>query len=144
MLQLLHARLDGLLERAPRLVGGAADGAALLGRQLGDAAQQVRQLRLAAEHVDPDLLEGVAVGGGGDRGLPLVAQLGDPVKHGAPFSPTSYSATVAAIAGVERFGADRDVRDLVAGRHDAGRQPLPLGPDDQGQVLHPAPCRCET
>ena len=44
------ARLDRGLERLARLVGGAADGAALLGRELGDAAQQVRQLRLATRN----------------------------------------------------------------------------------------------
>ena len=51
--------------RLARLVGGPADRAALLRRQLGDAAQQVRQLGLAAEVGDARVLELVRGGGGG-------------------------------------------------------------------------------
>ena len=59
-LELGAARLDQRLERLARLVGGLADRAALLRRQLGDAAQQVRQLGLAPEVADAQLLERVA------------------------------------------------------------------------------------
>src|SRR3712207_7003332 len=45
------------LDRPARLVGGAADGAALLRRQLGDAAQQVGQLGLAAEEAHAHVLQ---------------------------------------------------------------------------------------
>ena len=69
------------LERLSGGVGGLADGAALLGRQLGDAAQQVGQLGLAAEVADPDLLERVGVGGRVDRGARLALELFDPVDH---------------------------------------------------------------
>src|SRR3954454_9608570 len=50
--QLGRALLDELLERLARLVGGAPDDAALLGRELGDAPEEVRQLGLAAEVTD--------------------------------------------------------------------------------------------
>ena len=66
-----RARLDRRLERLARLVGRAADRAALLRRQLRDAAQQVRQLGLAAEVGDPGLLQLGGAGGGRDRRLAL-------------------------------------------------------------------------
>ena len=64
--ELRLARLERGLDRLARLVGGAADGAALLRRELGDAAQQVRQLGLAAEEGDAHLLE---------RGRPVAAAI---------------------------------------------------------------------
>ena len=48
---------DQPLELLPDLVCGLTGGGPLLGRQLGDVAQQVRELRLAPEVADPDLLE---------------------------------------------------------------------------------------
>src|SRR3954451_9199788 len=123
-LELLGALLDERLERLARLVGGAADGAALLGRQLGDASEQVRQLGLAAEVADAQLLERLARAGAGDGLLGLGAQRSDAVEDahdaptlavsrrtagggagggdGAPPRPrvASYSATVAAIAAL--------------------------------------------
>ena len=85
-LELARALLDELLERLAGLVGGAPDGAALLGRQLGDAAQQVRQLGLAAEVADAELLERRARGGAGDGCLGLGAKRSDAVEdaHDAP------------------------------------------------------------
>src|SRR3954454_2140401 len=123
-LELLGALLDELLERLARLVGGAADGAALLGRELCDAAQEVRQLGLAAEVADAQLLERLARAGPGDGLLGLGAQRSDTVQHahdaptlavsrwtagggaggGDASSPrprvASYRATVAAIAAL--------------------------------------------
>ena len=84
-LELAAARLDRALERAARLVGGAADRAALLRRQVGNVAEQVRQLGLAAEVADPHLLERGAVPGPRDLRGGAVMELGDPVKHGGPF-----------------------------------------------------------
>ena len=98
-LELGRARLDRRLERLARLVGGAADGAALLGRELGDAAQQVRQLGLAAQEAHPHVLELRRVRRVGDRRLAGGAQLADPLVHGAAILRLhSYRATVAAIA----------------------------------------------
>jgi hypothetical protein len=73
-LELRSALLDELLERLPRLVGGAADGAALFGRELGDASEQVRELGLAAEVADAQLLECRTGGSAGDGRLGLGAE----------------------------------------------------------------------
>ena len=83
-LELGLARVDRGLQRQARLVGALADRSALLGRELADVAQQVRQLRFAAEEAHADLFEVGGRGGGGDRGLPLGSQRGDPVggAHG--------------------------------------------------------------
>src|SRR3954471_14906045 len=85
-LELFRAVLDERLEGLARLVGGLADRAALLGRELGDAAQEVRQLGLAAEIADAELLERRARGGAGDGGLGLGAKRSDAVEdaHDAP------------------------------------------------------------
>ena len=97
--ELGRARLDRGLERLARLVGGAADRRALLRGELGDAAQQVRQLRLAAEEAHPHVLELGRVRRLGDRRLAGRAQLADPLVHGAAILRLhSYRATVAAIA----------------------------------------------
>ncbi len=77
------ARLDQPLERLARLVGGLADGAALLGGQRGDAAQQLRQLGLAAEVAHAQLLQLGARAAARDRALGLALQLLDPVDHDA-------------------------------------------------------------
>ncbi len=53
----LATRLDQRLELLARLVGAGADHAPFLGRQLGDPAQDRRQLGLAAEVADPQLLQ---------------------------------------------------------------------------------------
>ena len=81
-LELRLARVDRGLERLARLVGALADRSALLGRELADVAQQVGELGLAAEESNPDLFEVGGRGGGGDGGLPLGAQRGDPVGGG--------------------------------------------------------------
>ena len=80
-LELGAAGLDGGLERLAGLVGRPPDRAALLRRELGDAAQQVRQLRLAAEVRDPRVLELGGAGRRGDRRGPLRLELLDPVPH---------------------------------------------------------------
>ena len=104
-----RARLDRGLERLARLVGGAADGAALLRRELGDAAQQVRQLGLAAQEAHPHVLELGRARRLGDRRLPGGAQLADPLVHGAAILRLhSYRATVAAIAAFRDSDAHRD------------------------------------
>ena len=54
------ARGDQRLERLACFVGGLADGAALLGRELGDAAQDLRQLGLASQVAHAQLLERLA------------------------------------------------------------------------------------
>ena len=82
--ELAAARLDQRVERLARLVGGPADGAALLGRQLGHRAQQQGQLGLAAEEADPEPLELLRRGRRTDRGLALAAQLLDAVDHASP------------------------------------------------------------
>ena len=82
-LELRRARLDEALERLAGLVGRLADGAALLGRQLGDAAQEVGQLGLAAEVAHAQLLERGGRVGRRDRALGLRPQLVDALDHRA-------------------------------------------------------------
>ncbi len=92
--ELLGARREPLLQRLARLVRGGADLAPLLGGQLGDAAQDPRQLRFATEVADPQLLQ---LGGAGcrlDRRAGLVPDLFDPLKHRA--QPPAWRATIAA------------------------------------------------
>jgi len=97
--ELAGARVDRSLERLARLVGGLAGRGPLIGRQLGDVPQEVRQLGLAPEVLDADVLERVGVAGGGDRLLGLRTDVRDPVVHsGAILRLNSYKATVAAIA----------------------------------------------
>ena len=76
--------LDRLLEPAAGLVGRLAGGRALLGSELSHVAQQVRQLGLAAQVLDPDALEGVGVRGRLDRPTGLGLQRADAVgrAHG--------------------------------------------------------------
>ena len=57
------ASLELGLDRLARLIAGLAHGAALVGRQVADAAQELGQLGLAAEVADPDLLQARGVGG---------------------------------------------------------------------------------
>ncbi len=57
-LELRPARGDLRLERLPRLVRRLADLPALGGLELGDAAQEVRELGLAPEEAHAQLLEG--------------------------------------------------------------------------------------
>ena len=69
------------------------------GCELGDAAQQVRQLRLAAEEAHAHVLELGRVRRLGDRRLAGRPQLADPLVHRAAILRLhSYRATVAAIA----------------------------------------------
>ncbi len=107
--ELLGARLDQRLERLARLVGGLADRAALLGRQLGDAAQQLRQLGLAPEVAHAQLLAAArrrsppAISASACarscsmRSIIVRRTLDEPGRARAP-RVISYSATVAAIA----------------------------------------------
>ena len=81
-LELGAAALDQRLERLARLVGGAAHDAALLGRELRDAAQEVGQLGLAAEVLHADVLDLVGGAGARQRLLGLGPQFVDPVGHG--------------------------------------------------------------
>ena len=80
-LERVRARLDRRLERAPGLVGGAADLPALGRVELGDPAQQVRQLGLAPEEAHAHLLELGGARRAGDGGLALGPQLADPLGH---------------------------------------------------------------
>ena len=75
------ARLDQRLERLAGGVRRLADGGALLGLELRDLAQHLRQLGLAAEIAHPQLLELSARRGRADRGLGLPAKLLDAVAH---------------------------------------------------------------
>ena len=68
-------RLDRGLDRLARLVAGLAHGAALVGRQVAHAAQELGQLGLAAQVAHPDLLERGAVGRGADLPRRLRADL---------------------------------------------------------------------
>jgi len=72
--------LDQCLKGLARRVRRRADRRALLGWQLRDAAQQLRQLGLAPEVGDPDLLERHALPRRGDRRLPRGRKLSDPVE----------------------------------------------------------------
>ena len=79
-----RALAEHRLERLAHLVRGLADRAALLRRQVADAAQDAGQLGLAAQVADAQLLERGGLGGGGDGGLRLAAQLveaGGRVSH---------------------------------------------------------------
>jgi hypothetical protein len=91
---LLAAAADQRLDRPARLVGRLADLAALLRRQLGHAAQQLRQLGLAPEVLDAEALELVGGARARDRIRGRVLDLLDAVDH----LLTSYIATVAAMA----------------------------------------------
>ena len=95
----LGALIDRGFERLARLVGGLAGRGALGGGELGDAAQQVRQLGLPAQVLNADALEGVAVAGAGDRGLGLGPDVCDSVAHsGVMLRVSSYRAMAAAMA----------------------------------------------
>ncbi len=89
-------------------------------RQLGDPAQQLRQLGLAPEVAHAQLLERVA-GGGGGRSAPRASALSslDPLDHDAGTLDgrrvISYSATVAAIAAF----SDSDAIGMRATRSQA-------------------------
>ena len=89
------------LKRLARFVRRLADGATLLGRQLSHAAQQVRELSLAAEELDADVLKLGGRAGLGDGGLCGCLKFNDFVAHthaGVILRVSSYKATVAAIA----------------------------------------------
>ena len=134
------------------LLAAAADLAAFLRRQLGDPAQDRRQLGFAAEVADPQLLQLGAVAGGLDRGRGLVPDLLDPLKHRARASGMAgddiRSAGDRRRGGdVERLGAagaQRDRRlDLALGQH-RGRQALALGAEAErrrrpSRASRPAP-----
>jgi hypothetical protein len=81
--ELAGARLDEALERLAGLVGRPPHRAALLGRQLGHAAQEIGQLRLAAQVAHAQLLERGGRVGRRDRALGLGPQLVDALDHGA-------------------------------------------------------------
>ena len=95
-------------------------------------AQQVRQLGLAAEVLNADVLERVAVAGGGDRLLGLAP--GCP-RFGRSFGRHPTAQLVQGDRGrhrrVEGVGVDRDVRDVVGLRNDLLRQPVTLGADQE-------------
>ena len=90
----LGAPLEQLLERLARRFAAAADLAPFLRRQLGDAAQDRRQLGFAAQVADPQLLQLGGAGRGLDRRRGLAPDLLDPLKHLA--APPAWRATIAA------------------------------------------------
>src|SRR5262249_53604428 len=90
----LGPRLDQSFELHAGFVGTGPDRAAFLGRQLGDAAQNRGQLRLAAEVADPQLLQLGAAGRGLDRRRGLAPDLLDPIKHLA--RPPAWRAKISA------------------------------------------------
>ena len=114
-LERLAARVERGLDRLARLVGGAADGAALLRRQLRHAAQQVGQLRLAAEEGDPRLLELGGARRGRDGSGPLGLELVDLVLHARATLVDFVERDRGRHRRVQRLGPDRDVHGLVAG-----------------------------
>src|SRR5205085_12151112 len=84
-LQRARAELEHLLERLARLVRRLAGGAALLGRQGRDPAQDLRELGLASEVAHAQLLELADAARLRDGGLGLAAQLVEAgVSHGRP------------------------------------------------------------
>ena len=132
------ARVDRRLQRLARLVGALSDRTSLLGRELADVAQQVRELGFTAEEAHAHLFELGGCGGGGDRRLPLGAQCGDPVggAHGRRDpSREVVQGDGGRHGGVQRVGVgDRDVGDVVAGGDDGGRQAFALGAHDERHV----------
>ena len=128
-LELRGALLEQRLERLAHLVGGLADRAALLGRQLADRAQRRGQLGLAARGSGPAAPR--ARRRGRRRAIAASASRAQlvQVSHGAAILfATSYSATVAAIATFSdsgpsaAAGSARRARGLAA-----RRQALALG-----------------
>ena len=79
--QLAAPGFDGGLERLARLVGRLAGRGPLLGRELGDAAQEVGQLGLAAQVAHADLLERGRRGRRGDRVAGLLLDLRNPIRR---------------------------------------------------------------
>ena len=117
------------------------------GSQLGDAAQQLRQLGLAAEVAHAQLLERLA-GGGLRRSRPRPL-LSAPRSARSSLALTlfrrepiclpviSYSATVAAIAAFSESAAIGMLRRALARRQDLLGQPLALGADEQRDIAAP-------
>ena len=121
---------DQRLDRPARLVGRLADLAALLGRQLGDPAQQLRQLGLAPEVLDAEALELVGGARARDRIRGRVLDLLDAVDHRAHLVHCHRRGH----GRVQRLRGDRDVAHLVAlGEHGVG-QPFALRADHQRDV----------
>ena len=91
-------RLDQRLELLAGLVGAGADLAPFLGGQLGDAAQDRGQLRLAAEVANPQLLQLGGARRGLDRGRGLRPDLLDPIKPSVNRHqrPPAWRATISA------------------------------------------------
>ena len=130
--ELRRARLEQRLERLARLVGRLAHRPALLRRQVAHAAQQLGQLGLAPEEAHAQLLQL----GRRRRRRAIAASASarsccDPVEHQSADPSQLVQRDGGGHGGVQRLGGDRDVGDAVAGRHDVGRQPLPLGADEQ-------------
>src|SRR6476659_7603855 len=78
--ELCGAALEQLLESLAHPVGAAANAAAFLRRQLGDATQDHRQLGFAAEVADPQLLQLGAARDGPDSGRRLQLDLLEPIE----------------------------------------------------------------
>src|SRR5436309_303669 len=99
--QLLGPAVDQRLQSLTRLVGRLAGGRALLGRQLSHRPQEVGQLGLAPQILDPEFLQ---LGGGfcgGDSAFGLRPQLRDALPRAherAILVVSSYRAKVAAMA----------------------------------------------
>src|SRR3954468_13835204 len=102
--ELLRALLDEPFQRLAGLVRRLADRPSLLGRQLCHAPEEARQLRLAAEVADAQLLERRARRRAGDGLLGLGAQRSDAVEH-AHDAPTLAGSRRAAGGGAPRGDA---------------------------------------
>ncbi len=105
------------------------------GASVGDLAQHLRQLGLAAEVAHAQLLERIAARRLRDRRLGLAAQLLDPLDHDAGtldgLRVISYSATVAAIAAFSDSLAIGMRATRSHARRPLGRQAVALGADQQ-------------
>ena len=110
------------------------------GGSCGDAAQQVRQLGLAAEVLHARRCStSSAEAGARQRLLGLGPQLVDPVGHGHGLRHLvqGHGRGHRRVERLARVG-DRQMGHAVASCHDLVRQPGPLGPDDERRGLERA------
>ena len=133
----LEPGLDQGRERLTGPVRGRPDGAPLLGRQLGHAAQQLRQLGTPAQVVHAQVLEGGGIRRGGHGRLAFGRDLGDTVEraHRGAILVTSYNATVAAIAALSESPATCGIeRTSSHCARTSGGSPVALAADQQREV----------
>ena len=130
------------LELLTGLVRGFADGPALLLGQLGDTAQEVGQLGLAAEEAHPHVLQLLRARGGLDLGQRGDSQRVDSVIHaGAILVVVAVAATCCLVERdcrrhrrVERVRRDRDACDVVGRAEHGVGQARALGADQQAEI----------